>query len=80
MSDRKNKDRAELARKVLLTYAWTRDSMTEEDVKIEGVCTLATDMIADLLHLVEVEGGSVETVMSVAALHYDAESNDPDEK
>lgn len=80
MSDWKNKDRAELARKVLLAYAWTRDCMTEEDVKIEGVCTLAADMIADLLHLVEAEGGSVKTVMSVAALHYDAESNDPDEK
>lgn len=80
MSDWNNKSRAELARKVLLAYVWTKDGMTEEEAKIEGICTLAADLIADLLHLVEAEGGEAKTVMSVAALHYDAESNDPDEK
>lgn len=79
MDDIKNPDRAKFARRALEYYALEKYHESPAEMETEGVETRAADLIADLLHLISAKGHCTESALRIAAMHFEAENENPEE-
>lgn len=66
-----NGDRAEWAMLACEEFAQATGQRTQDELH-----SIIVDLIADLLHLAEIEGLCSERVITTAQMHFDAERNE----
>lgn len=74
-----NESRGAFALRALMYYASDKYSEAAAEVLAEGIETRATDLISDLLHLIAAHGGDPERAQRLAAMHFEAEQDDPED-
>lgn len=82
----KNKDRRRYALQTLEFYCREKYKESPREMEFEGIETRASDLLADIMHLVAANDREtdvddvIDRLIRLARMHFDAEHNNPEEE